>query len=197
MYVMCSICAVFAIEKAISLLQNGKVQTWEQYRKSTEKDRQQLSWIMQDKPVCTLHAYIVYLTHILTVTLTALLSCLNPAFCKDVHWVLGLHVAPNPFLTSWPVDVHHLQVYACAWGYAESWSNICRKQFAERLEVIAYPERERRRIVGAALGVSLHCVQCKPPTIQCNNIWLPSHAHNTWLMHCLHYCSCLMSSYAA
>jgi len=43
MYVMCSICAVFAIEKAISLLQNGKVQTWEQYRKSTEKDRQQLS----------------------------------------------------------------------------------------------------------------------------------------------------------
>lgn len=49
---------------------SGKAQTWEQYRKSTEKDRQQL-----------------------------------------------------------------------------------RKQFAERLEVIAYPERKRRRIVGVALGV--------------------------------------------
>lgn len=48
---------------------NGKAQTWEQYRKSTEKDRQQL-----------------------------------------------------------------------------------RTQFAERLEVIAYPERERRRTVGIALG---------------------------------------------
>lgn len=29
----------------------------------------------------------------------------------------------------------------------------CRMQFAERLEVIAYPERERRRTVGIALGV--------------------------------------------
>ncbi len=39
-------------------------------------------------------------------------------------------------------------------------SKHCRKQFAERLEVIAYPERERRRIVGVALGVSHHCLQC-------------------------------------
>lgn len=121
----------------------------------------------------------------------------SSTFLQRCTLSVGTACGPNPFLTSWPVDVHHLQVYTCLWGYAESWSNICRKQFAERLEVIAYPERERRRIVGAALGVSLHCVQCKPPTIQCNNIWLPSHAHNTWLMHCLHYCSCLMSSYAA
>jgi hypothetical protein len=45
MHVMCSICAISAVcvvAKAISLLQNGKAQTWEQYRKSTEKDRQQL-----------------------------------------------------------------------------------------------------------------------------------------------------------
>lgn len=44
-HVMCSICAinaVFVVAKAMSLLQNGKAQTWEQYRKSTEKDRQQL-----------------------------------------------------------------------------------------------------------------------------------------------------------
>ncbi|DBA85633.1 hypothetical protein WJX77_005112 [Trebouxia sp. C0004] len=56
--------------KVVPPAKNGKAQTWEQYRKTTEKDRQQL-----------------------------------------------------------------------------------RKQFAERLEVIAYPERERRRIVGVALGV--------------------------------------------
>ena len=45
MYVMrsmCAISAVFVVAKAISLLQSGKAQTWEQYRKSTEKDRQQL-----------------------------------------------------------------------------------------------------------------------------------------------------------
>ena len=33
---------------------------------------------------------------------------------------------------------------------------LSRKQFAERLEVIAYPERKRRRNVGIALGVCLH-----------------------------------------
>ena len=35
---------------------------------------------------------------------------------------------------------------------------MSRKQFAERLEVIAYPERKRRRNVGIALGVGLHAL---------------------------------------
>ena len=36
---------------------------------------------------------------------------------------------------------------------ADELQSQCRTQFAERLEVIAYPERERRRTVGIALGV--------------------------------------------
>ena len=32
---------------------------------------------------------------------------------------------------------------------------FCREQFADRLEVIAYPERKRRLIVGLGLGVSV------------------------------------------
>jgi len=43
--------------------------------------------------------------------------------------------------------------------------------------VIAYPERERRRIVGAALGVSLHCVQCK--TVQQYLAAIPCSQHMT------------------
>ena len=86
-----------------TVVQDGKDQTWKQYRKATEKDREQLRY---------------------------------------------------PF----PCTLVLLQIMSCCKHDATPWLASFRKQFAERLEVIAYPERERRRTVGIALGVLLHSV---------------------------------------